>query len=473
MTKPRKARSVNASSKRRIAVIGAILVTFLMALTGLVTTAPAFAESRSDVVREREESEKKIATLKGEAEGIDADLTDMAIAIEQSKIDVLDLQVELSTAEQTLADAERKHAQLIDQLADAQTLKTEIDESIKDSEQQEGKLQSAVGKMAREMYRGESVSPFQVVVSTDDLGDISNQAAAASALGRVQSKAMDEVRAGLVVSANQAEKQKAVTERITDLEAKAQQAAIEAASARDNVATNLNAVQTKLAEQESLRAQWEVRRGEVATAMTSAQDERTNAIARIAAIDKAAAEEAARQEAARQEAARKAAEEAAKNNSGSGNSGSSGGGGYTPPTSGSAGPGMFVNPLRISTYITSYFGMRWHPVVGIYVLHDGTDFSAPCGTPQYAARSGTVVDVGYDGANGLGYYVTINHGVIGGNSYITQQMHFGSWPPVSVGQSVGTSTVVGYTGTTGFSTGCHMHLSLFQNGTPISILPYL
>ncbi|MFZ1383116.1 MAG: peptidoglycan DD-metalloendopeptidase family protein [Scrofimicrobium sp.] len=471
MTKPRKAKSASASARRRIAVVGVGLVTFLMAITGLVATAPAFAESRSDVVREREESEKKIATLKGEAEGIDADLTDMAIAIEQSKIDVLDLQVQLSTAEQELADAERKHSQLVDQLVDAQTLKTEIDESIKVSEQQEGELQSAVGKMAREMYRGESVSPFQVAVSTDDLGDISSQAAAASALGRVQSKAMDEVRTGLVVSANQAEKQKAVTERITDLEAKAEQAAIDAATARDNVATNLGAVQTKLAEQETLQAQWEARRGEVATAMTTAQTERTGAIARIAAIDKAAAEEAARQEAARQEAARRAAEEAAQNNSGSGSSGSSGG--YTPPPSGGAGAGMFVNPLRTSTYITSYFGMRWHPVVGIYVLHDGTDFSAACGTPQYAARSGTVVDVGYDGANGLGYYVTINHGVVDGSSYITQQMHFGSWPPVSVGQSVGTSTVVGYTGTTGFSTGCHMHLSLYLNGTATSILPYL
>lgn len=463
MAKLQKAKSASVASRRRIAVIGAVLITFLMALSGLVASSPAFAESRSDVVREREESEKKISNLEGVVDGLSTDLADMAIAVEQSKIDVFDLQIQLADAEQKLADAERKHSQLVDQLSDAQALKTEIDQSIKDSEEQETVLQTAVGSMAREMYRGESVSPFQVMVSTDDLGDISSQAAAASALGRVQSKAMDEVRTGLVVSANQAEKQKAVTERITDLEAKAEQAAMDAGAARDNVASNLSAVEVKLAEQEALQAEWETRRTEAAAEMSSAQADRTDAIARIAAIDKAAAEEAAR----------KAAEEAAKNNSGS-SGGSSGGGGSSGSGSGSGGAvgsGMFKNPLGYNGAINSPFGYRYDPISGVYVLHNGTDFAAACGAPQYAAREGTVVGSGYHYISGN--YVQINHGVIGGQSYITEYGHFAYWPNVSVGQYVTTSTLIGYTGTTGWSTGCHMHLGLYIDGTPVNILPYM
>ena len=81
-----------------------------------------------------------------------------------------------------------------------------------------------------------------------------------------------------------------------------------------------------------------------------------------------------------------------------------------------------------------------------------------------------VARTGYD--SGLGNYVTINHGMINGSSMVTEHGHLQSIA-VSAGQSVTTGTAIGYTGTTGNSTGCHLHLNLLINGSYSSILNYM
>lgn len=423
------------AARRRTAVVSAVLITIALVFVALLVASPALAESRDDAVKDREASKAKIADLEGEMEGIDSKLVGLAKKVEQSKLDLIDLQDQLNVAEQKLADAEREHTLLVDQLDAAESMKSQIEQSIKDSKDQETQLQIAVGSMAREMYRGDGVSPLQVVVRSQDMGDMNSRAAAASALSRVQSQAMDQVRAGLVVAENQSQKQQAVTERIADLENKAKKAADEAQAARDSVATSLGAVQDKLSEQQKLESQFEARKGEAESELNQAKTKMDDAVSRIAEMDKKAAEQA-------------------KSQAG-------------PPSSGS---GMFAMPFRGNVELTSHFGYRWHPIFGTYKLHDGTDWGAACGMPQYATRAGVVADAGYD--SGGGNFVTISHGIIGGQSYITQHLHLSSIS-VSVGQSVDTNTVIGLTGTTGNSTGCHLHLSLFIDGTPVDILPYM
>lgn len=476
MMNSRQSFRAEQSRHRRAAIAAlAVLATLAMTVVGMLTATPARAESRSDAVKDKQESQRRIEALNGELDGIDQELADVFIALEQTRIEVFDLQDQLATAEQELADAERRHAQIVAQLEDAIALGDEIATEIQESEGRESELNVAVGNMAREMYRGESVSPLQVVVNMDDLGEISSRAAAATALSRAQSKAIDDVRTGLVISQNQAEKQAAVTARITELEAEAKQAAIDAEEARDNVAGSLAAVQAKQSELEIAQADWETRKAEAKTQLESATDDLQAAAARIAAIDKAEAEKRAAEEAARI----KQEQEAAKNkpstpgstgggsSSGSGNSGSSGG---SAGGGGSSSGAMFANPFSFYAPVTSYFGWRLHPILGYYRLHDGTDFGAACGTTQMATRGGTVVGTGYN--SGLGNYVTINHGVINGSSYITQHGHL-SAIYVSYGQSVSQGTAIGATGTTGNSTGCHLHLTLYLNGEPVSILPYM
>lgn len=132
----------------------------------------------------------------------------------------------------------------------------------------------------------------------------------------------------------------------------------------------------------------------------------------------------------------------------------------TPPE-GSSGNGTLRRP--VGGPITSPFGMRVHPVTGVRKLHDGTDFGVPCGTPVHAAGTGVVVGRGSGGA--YGNRVAIRHG--GGLE--TSYNHLAD-QSVSVGQRVTTSTVVGHVGSTGLSTGCHLHFMARRDGRVIDPL---
>jgi murein DD-endopeptidase MepM/ murein hydrolase activator NlpD len=134
------------------------------------------------------------------------------------------------------------------------------------------------------------------------------------------------------------------------------------------------------------------------------------------------------------------------------------------PPAGPSGNGSLRRP--VGGPITSPFGMRVHPVTGVRKLHDGADFGAPCGTPVHAAGTGTVVARGSSSA--YGNRVVIRHG--GGLE--TSYNHLAS-SSVTVGQRVTTSTIVGRVGSTGLSTGCHLHLMAVDQGRPVDPLSLL
>ncbi|MEH3033232.1 MAG: peptidoglycan DD-metalloendopeptidase family protein [Aeromicrobium erythreum] len=130
------------------------------------------------------------------------------------------------------------------------------------------------------------------------------------------------------------------------------------------------------------------------------------------------------------------------------------------PPAGSLG-GSLGSLLRpVPGPVTSAFGMRVHPVTGVRKLHDGTDFGAPCGTPVRAAAAGTVRRVGTVG--GYGRWVVLSHG----RGLETRYAHL-SRQSVRVGQRVSAGQVVGRVGSTGWSTGCHLHLMVVRSGRPV------
>jgi murein DD-endopeptidase MepM/ murein hydrolase activator NlpD len=111
--------------------------------------------------------------------------------------------------------------------------------------------------------------------------------------------------------------------------------------------------------------------------------------------------------------------------------------------------------------ITSYFGPS-HPL--------GIDIGVQQGTPIVAAKAGVVTFAGGDPCCSYGYYVDVDHG----GGWMTRYGHFRSWPIVSVGQHVAQGQVLGYSGTTGYSTGPHLHFEIRLNGqvlNPLSFLP--
>ena len=142
------------------------------------------------------------------------------------------------------------------------------------------------------------------------------------------------------------------------------------------------------------------------------------------------------------------------------------------PTGGNAGTGNTVGgatwlvPISY-TYFSSPFGNRYHPISGIWKMHNGVDLAAPEGTPIYATRSGYVSWADYE-AGGAGYYVQLNHG----DGYKSIYMHMTHYI-VSTGQYVQAGQVIGYCGSTGGSTGPHLHFGISYNGTYVNPADYI
>ena len=115
----------------------------------------------------------------------------------------------------------------------------------------------------------------------------------------------------------------------------------------------------------------------------------------------------------------------------------------------------------VSAPITSPYGMRFHPVLHYWKLHDGTDFGAGCGSAIRAPYAGRVAERYYNSA--YGNRLMIDHGSVDGR-YVTTGYNHAIRYTVSVGQHVSKGEVIGYVGTTGYSTGCHLHLMVWLDG---------
>ena len=116
--------------------------------------------------------------------------------------------------------------------------------------------------------------------------------------------------------------------------------------------------------------------------------------------------------------------------------------------------------------MTSAYGNRWHPTQGYYSFHSGVDLAAGYGTSIYAAHSGVVTEAAYSSV--YGYYVVINHG----DGYSTLYGHMTNYC-VSPGQAVSAGQTIGYIGSTGWSTGPHLHYTVYYNGSTVNPMGFI
>lgn len=135
--------------------------------------------------------------------------------------------------------------------------------------------------------------------------------------------------------------------------------------------------------------------------------------------------------------------------------------GQNPPSN-----ATWIEPVSGYT-ISSPFGNRKSPTAGASTYHQGVDMACPSGTPIYATRAGTVTVASYQ-AGGAGYYVSINHG----DGFASIYMHMTRYV-VSKGQSVTQGQLIGYVGSTGISTGPHLHFGISYGGTYVNPMAYL
>jgi murein DD-endopeptidase MepM/ murein hydrolase activator NlpD len=138
-------------------------------------------------------------------------------------------------------------------------------------------------------------------------------------------------------------------------------------------------------------------------------------------------------------------------------------GGYQGPTN-----GLFIRPVPGS--VTSPYGYRVHPIYHYWGLHDGTDFGVSCGEPMRAVASGTVVARYWSDVYGNRLYLSLGN-INGAN--VTAVYNHATGYRVGLGAQVNQGDVVGYVGSTGWSTGCHLHFTLLVNGNAVDPMNWL
>lgn len=360
----------------------------------------------------------------------------MTIDEAQKKADELQSQKSAAQAEKDTLAA--KLNSIIDQMNKTQeelsAKETEIstaEEELVQAKVDEDDQYNSMKKRIKFMYEGGNTKFLEILMSSSNIGDLLNKAEYVSKLSSYD-------RDMLVAFQ---ETVKAVEEKEAKLKDEYEK---------------LNTLQTSLVSQQTeaqnLISSKEAQIAEIQNQITDN--------ANILADLKAKAEAAKRLQ--EEQAAAAAAAAAKKNNSGSSSNGSSS---SRPASSGNvvSGSGYFTHPCPGMTYQSSYFGevrsFDSRP-------HKGNDYAAPTGTPTYAAAAGTVITAGW--SNSAGNWVVISHG----NGLVTKYMHHSSIC-VSAGQRVAKGQQIGYVGSTGYSTGAHLHFQVELNGTPVNPNNYM
>ena len=380
----------------------------LIVLAPISFAPPALAdEDRDRVAEAQRQSAQHVQELRNNLEGLDSSLAQVYVDLETANAQIPVAQAEFDTANERYEGAKREHDVAQAQLDAAQAEANRLSEEMTKARKQQEAAEKAVGSLAREMYQsGGTSSPLLIALSSSGTEEIADRAAAADALTRAQDSALSQAQGVQASTRNQQSRQSAVTTRISALEEKARKAS------------------------EEKRAQWDAQKAQAEEQLGQWQREYQDATSKLAAID----EENRRQNRR-----------------------------YTSSSN-------FSSPLPVPLVVTSPFGWRVHPVLGISRYHNGTDFAANCGTEIYPVAEGVVTAVTVETAGGNVVYV--NHGMMNGASMSTAYVHMQS-TNVHVGQQVGRDTVLGWVGATGYATGCHLHLSVMRNGADVEPLDYL
>ena len=418
----------------------------------------AAAASKADVdtlTLQRAAAAARAADAQAQVDESSAVLAAASAKLQASQATLATAQAALAVAQQNLITAQRKDAETAGSLATTQLLLKASDNLVQHNQDALDAAQAQVGQMAREQYQQNTtligivtvVTPTTTASMNDKLQwattMFETSATAITRLEDTQAKLADakNTRAVLEARADLARKEAAAQ---LGKSQKAQKAASDAAAQVQSAVDANNAAKA-------------------AAAAAVAQDQADAAAqqAEVNAVNARIAQRMADEKRALQAAAAAAAAAAARARAAAGRPAVS-----APPASSSSG---LARPIPGAS-ITSPYGMRFHPILHIWKLHDGTDFGAGCGTPIRAAASGTVTEEYYNG--GYGNRLFIDHGQVGGAFMTTSYNHMSGYA-VRVGQHVTQGQVIGYVGTTGYSTGCHLHFMVWVNGAMVNPANYL
>ena len=379
---------------------------------------PAQAALTNDSIREKE---AEIKAAKEEVSGLKSSKTDierLKKELEQSKNDlttyVAQLDGQLSGIQEKIA---QYNTMITEKEEEIEVTAAELEEAIRIQEEQ----YAAMKKRIKFMYEKGDTFYLELLMSSGGFADMTNKADYIESLSRYDRNKLEEY-------INTIELVKLCKE---ELEAE-KEVLDEAKLAVEEEEANINAL-IEQKEAQILSVTSDISTKEAAIREYEAMIAQENA--EIAALEKAVAEERARLEAENAQARV-----------------------YN--------GGMFAWPCPGYTRISDEYGNRMHPILGIQKFHNGLDMAAPGGTAILAAYDGDVVGAAYN--NSMGNYIMLDHG----SGLYTIYMHCSALY-VSKGQSVTKGQKIAAVGSTGRSTGNHLHFSVRQNGNYVNPWNYL
>jgi len=407
--------------------------------------APAStADTRSD----KKKLDAEIALLRTQLEDTSKVLANAFIELKLTKAALPGAQQALVVANAAQAVADRHNEEAATALALAQANEAKAAAELAQNARDTQEAQDQLGNMARDAYQQGGDSGLAIALEATSPEDFTNRLIMLDTVMRVRGatlRGLGTMQAeGKAVQAHLI----AVRQQVAALKVRAAAALAQATAARDVAVAAKTKLELLYAVQIRYAATVAAKKATEIKSINTMQAQ-SNLLQRVLA----ARAKAAREKAARERAARAAAARAARR---------------PVPQNAPVGSINGFLSVPVNAPVSSEFGMRFHPIWQQWILHAGIDFAADCGSPVYAAAGGDVIMATPEYASGgYGNRLVIDHGLQGGGVDLTTTYNHLTRFVVTSG-SVARGQLVAYSGTTGTSTGCHLHFETRQDGTPVN-----
>ncbi|WP_141846057.1 M23 family metallopeptidase [Lapillicoccus jejuensis] len=422
---------MRSTVRRRTAAVAAAVLG--AAVLGVVAPQAGSADTGDD----KKAADQRAAAAANALEDISGQLVGAWKAYNATAAQLPAAQKKLDTASALERAAQQRNDAVAAQLSVAQANEARAVEQQQQNAAQLQQTQDALDGFAADVFQGGGDSQLAVALGTQSAGDFADRLVMADTVTSLTNSAITDLQNARAEDAAQKAYLTSVRAQIAALKVQAQQALAAATTAREDAASAKASLDRLVATERSqlaaLNAQKAAEQGRLAAAQADQ--------ARLQAM---LVEQARRAAAAAAAARAKGAYVAVQ-----------------------GGTGFLSRPG--SAPITSPFGLRFHPILHVWKLHTGTDFGMACGTPVYAAADGTVLSAGWGG--GDGNRIVIDHGIVSGVDLASTYNHLSRF--VVTGGHVSRGQLIAYSGTTGYSTGCHLHFETLENGSFVNPMTWL
>ena len=406
---------------RALAAVASVAAVILLA-----PASPGIANPQDD----KASIDERVEELQREHEGLSEELARVVAELEEAEDRMPDAEDAVTAAADELSEAQRKDDELAARLTSAENAEKALQTEIDDGTDQIEESEQAVVGVARRAYQNSGVTSdlamlLQMADSDNGLDGLTRVDSAVRSQQRTITR-LGEQRAANMSSQDRLD---AIADEISDLKDEAAEVVLE-----------------KEAAESAAR--------EAKDSLDSLIEQKDSAAQTIEDNQAATAEELRKQKEEQERLADEIRQWQEDN----------GDGNRVLP-----GDGFLKNPAP-GYPVTSQYGWRTHPISGTRRMHTGTDFGVPCGDPVYASADGVVVSSGV--AGGYGNRVVLSHGKSNGASIATTYNH-NTRNVVRAGQTVKEGDTVAMAGTTGSSTGCHLHFEVMVDGSYVDPMDWI